>query len=375
MKVLIVGAGIGGLCTAIALRRWGIDCLVLEREPELRPVGAGLCLWHNAMQAMLSLGLAEQLHPLAAQFDHQENRTWDGHVLESQSFVALAQEVGAQAITLQRSDLQRVLLANLEPATLRLGARVVSYSATNERIEVQLSDGGSETGDCLVGADGIHSAIRAQLSGLEEPVRYAGYTCCRGLVAYRPEWFAKGWFVQGIGEGARFGVTHSGNDQVYWWTTFNAPQDSADAEGGRKAELLRRYAGWAPPIVDILAATRESAILRNDIVDREPTDDWGEGPVTLLGDAAHPMTPNMAQGACQAIEDAVVLANRLAEVDVGGVASALRRYEQARQERTATIVRQSWLIGARGQGLLDPETALRAFKLADRDSLLRYVPR
>jgi 2-polyprenyl-6-methoxyphenol hydroxylase-like FAD-dependent oxidoreductase len=234
----------------------------------------------------------------------------------------------------------------------------------------RFADGTSARGACLIGADGIHSAVRAQVLG-PEPPRYAGYTCCRGIVAYQSGWFPPGWFVQGLGDGARYGLTHTGRDRVYWWATFNAPEGSTDAPGGRKRELLDRYAGWAPPIGAVLAATDEAAILRNDIVDRPSVAPWGVGPVTLLGDAAHPMTPNMAQGACQAVEDAIVLANCLAAA--GAAEPALRAYEARRQERTALVVAQSWLIGARGQGLLSEAEARQAMQLADREAVLRYV--
>ncbi len=158
---------------------------------------------------------------------------------------------------------------------------------------------------------------------------------------------------------------------MYWWATFNAPEGAKAASSEvQKRDLLSRYGAWVHPVPHIIEATRDSAILRNDIIDRRPTNRWGIGRVTLLGDAAHAMTPNMAQGACQAMEDAAVLANRLSALD--DVADAFRDYEARRIPRTAQVVEQSWAIGAIGQGLVEPQHARHLFHLADRDDVLRY---
>jgi len=134
-----------------------------------------------------------------------------------------------------------------------------------------------------------------------------------------------------------------GGGRTYWWATANEPAGEIDPPVGRKADLEQRFAGWWEPVQALLAATPESEILRNDILDREPVDRWGVGRVTLLGDAAHPMTPNLGQGACQAIEDAVALAAALA--GSSDIVAALRAYERARQPRTARITRLARRMG------------------------------
>ena len=369
--MIIAGGGIAGLCAAIACEQRGIVADVFEREPVLQPVGAGLCLWHNAMLALKNLGLDTQLAPVSTPFFVQENRTSEGAVLESHSFAEMGRSLGVDALTVHRGDLHEVLIRNMRPDRLHLGRRCTGYDANGDRIVVHFEGQPDEECDCLVGAEGIWSVVRAKVRG-EEPARYAGYTCYRGLVPYREEWFPEGWFIQSIGDGARMGVVHTGHDLVYWWATVNAPEHAPEPSGGRKQALLDRFAGWAYPTPQIFEATDDAAILLNDIVDRPPIDDWGAGPVTLAGDAAHPMTPNMAQGACQAIEDGVVLATRLANSE--SVGEALRGYEDARRQRTAVVVNQSWLIGARGQGLLPPEEANRAISVADRERLLRFDP-
>jgi 2-polyprenyl-6-methoxyphenol hydroxylase-like FAD-dependent oxidoreductase len=202
--VLIVGGGIGGLCAAIALRRAGIEATVFERQPALGEVGAGLCLWPNAMHVLRRLGLAEQLYPLGCPVEGQENRAWEGRVLERHSFAAVPRDLGVPALTIHRADLQAVLLANMARDGVRLGMRCTGFEIEGDGVMARFADGTSARGACLIGADGIHSAVRAQVLG-PEPPRYAGYTCCRGVVAYQPGWFPPGWFVQGLGDGVPTG--------------------------------------------------------------------------------------------------------------------------------------------------------------------------
>jgi 2-polyprenyl-6-methoxyphenol hydroxylase-like FAD-dependent oxidoreductase len=371
VDVLIVGGGIAGLVAAIALRRKGLDVHVYEREPVLAPVGAGLCLWHNAMLALKHAGIKDQLQPVSTPFFRQDNRTWDGKLLESHDFGDLSQRLGVAALTLHRGDLHEVLLANLPAERLHLGRRCIGLELDVGHTRV-LFDGDEVEAGCVVGADGLWSVVRSELFGPEKP-RYAGYTCYRGLVDYDPAWFPEGHFVQSLGDGARFGIVHTGKHKVYWWATVNAPEGTSQPVEQRKAQLLRIYGSWASPVPEAIEATPVEAILLNDILDRPPSEAWGRDGVTLAGDAAHPMTPNMAQGACQAIEDGIVLAKHMAQTSLP-VPDRLRAYEAARQERTAAVTQQSWLIGARGQGLLTPEEAAAAVPLAGRERLLMFEP-
>ena len=149
------------------------------------------------------------------------------------------------------------------------------------------------------------------------------------------------------GRGRRFGLAKLGRGRTYWYATKNAPEGEEDEPVGRKGELLARFGRWHKPIPTVIRATEESRILRNDVCDREPIKRWGKGRVTLLGDAAHPMTPDLGQGACQAIEDAAVLAGCLKEE--GETEAALRFYEALRVDRTAYIARQSRRLARIGQ--------------------------
>ncbi|MDI3341907.1 MAG: FAD-dependent monooxygenase [Sphaerobacter sp.] len=344
MRALIVGAGIGGLVTAHALTRCGLDVTVLEREPALHPAGAGIILWPPALVALGALGLAEPVEAAGSRLAWAETRTWRGGLLLRLPLAALSQRLGAPTIALHRAELQQALLGALDPATLRLGADFVRFDQDRASVRAHVADGVSACGDLLIGADGVRSTVRARLL-LDGPPRYAGYTAWRGVTMGDVVPPDTTWEL--MGRGARFGAAPIGRGRIYWWATANVPAGEVDPPQGRKADLEARFAGWWAPVRELIASTPDAAILRHDILDRDPVDRWGIGRVTLLGDAAHPMTPNLGQGACQAIADAVALATALARED--DVVAALRAYEAARRARTARLTTQSRHFGQIGQ--------------------------
>jgi 2-polyprenyl-6-methoxyphenol hydroxylase-like FAD-dependent oxidoreductase len=272
-------------------------------------------------------------------------------VLASIPAAELEKKIGTPSAAVHRADLQELLVREVGERTLRLGAEVRAFEQDESAVRVLFADGSQEDADILVGADGVCSRVRAVLFGPEEP-RYAGYTVWRAVVEPGEELLPWGTSFESWGRGTRFGCAHIGGGRVYWFATANAPEGEKDgphgSPAGAKARLLRLFVRWHGPLGDLVEATEEGAILRTDIYDREPLGErWGEGRVTLLGDAAHPMTPNLGQGACQAIEDAVVLARCLGES--GATAEAVRRYERLRSNRAAMVVRRSRRVGAVGQ--------------------------
>jgi 2-polyprenyl-6-methoxyphenol hydroxylase-like FAD-dependent oxidoreductase len=188
-----------------------------------------------------------------------------------------------------------------------------------------------------VGADGISSVIRDGLHGAEAP-RYAGYTAWRGICENK-DLLPQRSALLVMGSGSQFGAVPCDPGRLYWFMTKNAPRGTTQS----KAEVVALCRDWASPVPEVVAGTPEHAILQNDIIDRPPLQWWGRGTVTLLGDAAHPTTPNLGQGACQALEDAVVLADCLSETRP--IEAALRKYEKMRLSRTAEVVRNSWKTG------------------------------
>ena len=351
-KVTVAGAGIGGLTAAIALRRAGFEVAVFERAAELREVGAGLLLAANAQKALGKLGLAEAVARLGTPASAGEIRSWRGKVLASIPAAELEKKVGAPSAAVHRADLQALLVREVGEDALRLGFEVEGFEQDESGVTVFLAGGGEERADILVGADGLRSRVRAELLGSEEP-RYAGYISWRAVAEPKEELLPWGRGFESWGRGTRFGCAHIGKGSVYWFATANAPEGARDGHqggpAGTKATLLRHFEIWHSPVRELIEATEEGAILRTDIYDREPLgESWGEGAVTLLGDAAHPMTPNLGQGACQAIEDAVVLARCLVE-ERASAAGALRRYERLRSARVAMVVRRSRRVGMVGQ--------------------------
>jgi len=230
----------------------------------------------------------------------------------------------------------------LAPAVVRTGARCVRFEQRVDRVAVFLQDGHCIEGSALVGADGIDSVIRSQLLGKSNS-QYAGYTCWRALVHTDRADALAGQAILALGRGTQIGVFGCGRGQVYWFATKNCAAGLPDPPDGRKAEVLRLCHGWADPIPALIHDTPSAAILRNDIYDRPPLRRWGNGLVTLLGDAAHPTTPNLGQGACQAIEDAVTLAFCLSRAK--SIPAGLLSYEDLRRGRTAKVIRDSRRVG------------------------------
>ena len=342
MRVIVIGSGIGGLSTAIALRKVGFDVAVYERAPELREVGAGISLWANALRALDAIGAGDAVRAVSLPAVRSEMRVNDGRkVIFAVPVSAFEERFNVRpflALT-HRAELVGALASLLPPGVARYGHECRGVEAGEKSVRVNFANGHTDEADVLVGADGIHSAVRASLFGQEEP-RYSGYTCWRG-VGPRPAGIEPGYIGEWWGRGQRFGITTLTNDRVYWFAVKNAPPGGrANDESSAVREAFR---DWADPIPELLASTPPDRVFRNDIIDRPPARVWSKGRAGLIGDAAHPTTPNFGQGGCMAIEDAVVLARHLkANPDP---AAAWAAFTAERSNRTAAITRESWRLG------------------------------
>jgi len=355
---IVVGGGIGGLSAAIALRRAGVQAEVYERRPELREAGAGISLWPNATRQLRRWGLLDDVLRRGFRFVTGEMRDPRGAVLTRMHLPA----ADAPSVLIHRGDLHAVLADALPPWAVRTGAGLVSFREVAGGVEADFGRAGRAQGPFLVGADGLRSAVRRGLLGDGEPL-YRGYRVWRGVAAAGAvEWAS---LTETLGRGQRFGIVPVGGGRVAWWATANEPEDADDAVEGRKARLLRLFGDWHRPVPQLIEATEEGEILRHGTYDRPPVRHWGRGRVTLLGDAAHPATPNLGQGGCLAIEDAAVLARSLAETD--DVPAALRAFEARRFRRTARITRESLRYGRVGQWQ-------HAGAVRLRETLLRLAP-
>lgn len=338
LKVLVVGGGIGGITTVLALRQRGIDVQLYEQAAAFGQVGAGIQVSSNAARILLKLGLGEALKQVATYPEGRDYRGWDGG--ERLYYTPLGQKAeayfGSPYYAAHRAELLDVLLSGLGQHGFRLGARVERVDQDAEGVTLTLESGETAHGDILIGADGIHSTVRAQLFGKELP-RYTGNVAWRGLVPAER--------VAHLDLGSVVGVWMGPNRSIVQYyvsagKTFNWIGISRSLEPARESWLaegkvedaLAEYDGWHSTIRTIIGATPR--VLRQALYDREPLPDWQVGRIVLIGDAAHPMMPFYAQGGAQSIEDAYVLAGCIAEARYKPL-EALARFVKMRQPRTA----------------------------------------
>lgn len=338
---LVIGAGPGGLTAAIALDQIGYNVCVFERASPAEN-GSGLTLWPNAMRALDHLGMGRAVSSISQRTDTLAMRTWNGKELFSLSEKTQPAAAAVQGFALLRSELINSLSTRLKKESIRFGKRCVGYRQERDSVVAVFDEGLEEAGDVLVACDGINSQLRGRMLG-PVALKYSGYTVWRGIAPYQ---LSNRAALTSVGSGMQFGIFPLLHNRVYWFASAVVPRDSCDWKMGRKQELLQRFRQWHKPITDLIEATEPSQIIRTDIYDHEPFNHWVDGRVALLGDAAHPSTPTLGQGACQAIEDAVVLAASLSEA--AEVTAALAFYESRRHQRTASITLQSRRFGQMG---------------------------
>lgn len=335
-RVLIIGGGIGGLATAVALQQVGIEATVFERAAELQEVGAGLSLWSNAIKALGRLGLAEDVIAHGSIINRAQTLTASGRLLSEAPIGDISRVAGAPSICVHRADVQAVLARAVND--IHIGKACVGIEEDEAGVTVRFADGRRERGTVLIGADGIRSVVRAHLHGPFAP-RPAGYVAYRGMARFTLPDDPLDRSRLAMGPGSQAGILPCGPGRTYWFATAPATGQMIDP----KAEALASFRDWLPLLPRVIEATEPAAVLRHDVFDLPSVWPWGRGRVSLLGDAAHATTPNLGQGACQAIEDAIVLADTLRRR--GPTAEGLREYEGVRRARTERIVRLSRQMG------------------------------
>ena len=371
---VVIGAGIGGLTAAVALTRKGWSVTVLEQAPSIEPVGLALALAPNALRALEHLGLGDEVRALPGLRGEVGIRRSDGRWLVRVPGEAAAARYGHPVALIMRPDLVDLLARRLPPGSLRTGVRAESADPATGTVT---TTAGPFEADLVVAADGIRSRIRGALFPRHPGPAYAGVTSWRMVMpAPGPVQAAESW-----GHGRIFGVAPMGDGRVYCYATAAVPP------GGRapdeRAELARLFGDWHDPIPALIAAAGPDSVLRHDLycLDR-PLPAYHRGRVALLGDAAHAMTPHLGQGACQAIEDAVVLAARVA---AGGVTAGLAAYTAERLPRATRIARRSRSLGRLSGLRATPLVALRdtvtswtsrlgPLALRQIDELFRWAP-
>lgn len=350
LRIGMVGGGVGGLSAGIALRQQGHDVTVFEQAPQFSRVGADINLTPNVVRAIDGLGAGATIRRLGARPTFRISRDWDTG--KETSRLGMADEAerlyGAPQVTIHRADIITALAEQFPLAQVQFGRRIRSLTHAGEGVTLQFEDGGSETFDVVVGADGIHSRVRTALFGEEYP-RFTGVVSFRSVVPTERvkhvpeiEAFTKWWGPNPQSQIVTFPLSQGKETFIFATTGQESWTEESWTSPGDVQELRGFYKDFHPDARALLDAC--DTTLKSALYEREPLPRWSVGTVTLLGDACHPMLPFMAQGAGMAIEDAVVLGRSLAGVTShAGAEKALQVYENARRERTAKIQ-----IGSRG---------------------------
>ncbi|HWZ42595.1 MAG TPA: FAD-dependent monooxygenase [Candidatus Saccharimonadales bacterium] len=338
-NIALVGAGIGGIAAGIALLQAGFNVRIFEKAGELRESGAGVSLWPNGTGVLQHMGLLPAVLEHGQVGTHFHLKMRSGELLMN----IRTAEADTPTVCMHRADLLRVLANAFPGDCLSLGHELAVIDCSRPEVKLRFTNGESFTCDGVIGADGVHSNLRRLLTprrrlGPSSRTRYRGYAIFRGvtdaLPAMSPEHNGETW-----GAGSRFGVLSIGKNKVCWYATVNS---SDPKERYPKKRLQKMFSGWHDPIPELIAATDPASILTGMACDHGPIRFSDRRPVTLLGDAAHALTPNLGQGACLALEDALVLANCLS----GNVSMAegFRSYESLRFSHVlSTVLRSRWL--------------------------------
>jgi len=341
LAVAIIGAGMGGLATAAALRRVGIEVRLYEQAQQFARLGAGIQVGCNAMKVLRALGLEQRMRQQSFYPRSWNNRDWrTGAIKFDMIFGETAEaKFGAPYLLAHRGDLHAALASAVPAECIRLGHKLVGLDETGDGLRLTFANGAAATADAVIGADGVHSTVRDILFGTT-PVNFTG------RIAYRTTYPAAllgehkiGDCTKWWGEDRHIVIYYVKPDrsEVYFVTSQPEPGFTIESWSsmGDVVELRRAFEGFHPQVRHVLGAC--PSVHKWALFDRNPEAHWGEGNVTLLGDACHPMTPYMAQGAAMAIEDAAVLSRCLEGVDRDGVEAAFRRFEATRKPRTSRV--------------------------------------
>ena len=341
-KVIIIGGGIAGLSAAIALKKIGIECEVYETAPEIRAVGAGIVMASNALQVFGKFGFADKIIRAGAELENFVISDEKFRPIRAMNQNWIREKFGFGNTAIHRADLQNILIDELGREHLFLGKQFLSFEQKENKITAYLKDGTSAKGDFLIGADGIHSAVRNQLFP-DIPYRYTNQTCWRGITHITVPEFLKNGAVEAWGNQKRLGVVPVGDEKIYWFAVLSEKPGGKDNPDLLKDYLKNLFSDFHPFGSELIEKTSSNNIIRNDLYDFKPLKKWHNGRVCLIGDAAHATTPNMGQGGCQAVEDAWILHSVFSENKTPQ--EAFQIFQERRIKKTTRITNQSFSMG------------------------------
>lgn len=337
LKVVIIGAGMGGLSAGIALRQAGYEVEIYDRVKELQPAGAAISLWSNGVKVLNYLGLGDEIASVGGQMDRMAYHSSTGEKLTDFSLQPLIEQVGQRPYPVARTDLQSMLLNAFGTDQVQLNSKCVAVEQDADSVTAHFEDGRKATGDVLVAADGTHSIIRSYVLGQAIERRYVGYVNWNGLIPASEDLAPKTSWVLYVGEHKRASLMPVGGDRFYFFIDVPLPKGTVSQPETYREELSSFFKGWADPVQTLIQRLDPFKTNRVEIHDIEPLQTLASGRVALLGDAGHGTAPDLGQGGCQAMEDGLVLANYLRSTTLS-VADALKRYEAARKDRVAEVI-------------------------------------
>jgi 2-polyprenyl-6-methoxyphenol hydroxylase-like FAD-dependent oxidoreductase len=357
--VTIIGAGIGGLTTALTLKQRGLNVAVFESSSEIKPVGAGILIAHNAMQVFQKLGIHDKIEKAGNRISHIKITDTQLNDISTTDLTEYEKKYGVHNIAIHRGELQKILANEIGYDKINLSKRLTKIEKA-ELFKLTFEDNSIVESKLIIGADGINSVVRNQFFS-ESTVRKANQKCWRGICEIElPEKYHNE-VNEAWGKGKRFGFVKISDKKVYWFAVINSKNVKTD-----EVNLAEMFKEFHRDILNLILTTNKDQIIVNDIVDLKPINKWQDKNICLIGDAAHATTPNMGQGACQAIEDAYVLGKLLDE----GIAleETFEKYEKLRIKKAHKIVNSSWTFGKMAQ-------LENSFGIWFRNKMMKIMPK
>lgn len=338
MKAIVIGAGMGGMSAAVALKQAGIECQIFEAIKENKPVGAALSVWSNGVKCMNYLGMGAIMDKLGGpmeQMAYQDAKT--GTIMTQFSLKPLVDAVHERPCPVSRADLQQAMIDFWGAEKITFGKRVSGVEDTGASVMVSFEDGTTAEADFVIAADGTHSVVRPYVLGYEVERRYAGYVNWNGLVAIDEAIAPANQWTTFVGDGQRASVMPIAEGRFYFFFDVPLPKGLDEDRSTAKRDLKKYFEGWCEPVQKLIDSIDETSVNRVEVHDIEPFAPIAKGREALLGDAGHSTTPDIGQGGCAAMEDAVVLGQVFQQSDLS-VEQALESYQSQRVGRVRDLV-------------------------------------